>query len=292
MRGSKPVGRLLARLVMLGFLVACGESEGDDGGIVTGGAGGAHVPTGGVGAAGGAGGMSSGVGGAAGASVTSGAGGVAAAGAGGAGAAAGAGGWGEAAPPPASCGEAARAYTVTTSMIDASFVVAEADRSWGGGTPRTPIAVDPEDGTVYVGFTRSEGSARSVVIAAEGGAPADAITIADATIGGVAVTSDGVAALVFDPNASTDDRMWAAVARFGADGSESFNTDLFRSPNLEDEGTKGAPTPRDSATCRAAIRGRVLRPYAALGRRRAPPRRLPRAARPVGDSRSDQRLVR
>src|SRR5690606_20153997 len=29
------------------------------------------------------------------------------------------------------------------------------------------------------------------------------------------------------------------VQRFGAAGQQSFSTDLFRSPNLEDEGTKG-----------------------------------------------------
>ena len=149
---------------------------------------------------------------------------------------------GPAQPPPATCGDAARAYTVASSQLDASLVPEMPAQSWGGAGPRTPVAVDPETGKVYVGFTRAEGASRSVVIAAEGSAPADVITVADAVIGGVAVTSDGVAALLFDPNSDVDMRMWTAVARFGADGSETFRTDLFRSPNLDDEGTKGAPS--------------------------------------------------
>ncbi len=169
---------------------------------------------------------------------------------GGAGSSAGAGGAsgtaapdaGPAQPPPASCGEAARAYTVAATMLDASLVPDQPAQSWGGAVPRTPVAVDPESGLVHVGFTRAEGTSRSVVIAAENSAAADAITIADATIGGVAVTKDGVAALLFDPNTMVDARMWTAVARFSADGTQVFKTDLFRSPNLEDEGTKGAPS--------------------------------------------------
>jgi hypothetical protein len=80
------------------------------------------------------------------------------------------------------------------------------------------------------------------VLVPEGGAAADAITVADAAIGGIAVTSDGIAALLFDPNPEINSRMWVAIARFGPDGGEQFSTDLFRSPNLEDEGTKGAPS--------------------------------------------------
>ena len=225
-------------LSMTACLGACGGSDSTEN-DATGGVGGAGSPMAGVGGVG-AGGSAGAMGGAAGVSSTSGAGGGAAAGVGGAGASgAGAGG----APVlPASCAEAASAYTVTSTMIDASFVVAEEDRSWGGGAPRAPVAVDPGTGQVYVAFTRAEGETRSVVIAAENGMPADAIIIADAAVGGVAVTSDGVAALVFDPNSTVDERMWTAVARFTADGMESFSTELFHSPNLEDVGTKGAPS--------------------------------------------------
>jgi hypothetical protein len=170
-------------------------------------------------------------------------GGVAGAGgAGGAGPIAGAAGSaGAAGPPPASCGDAARAYTVVRASLDASFTPDAEDTSWGGSAPRVPVAVDAATSAVYVGFTQA-GATRSVVLAAAGGAPADAITIEGAAIGGIAATSDGLAALLFDPNPDTDARTWVSVARFGADGSERFATDLFRSPNLEDEGTKGAPT--------------------------------------------------
>jgi len=224
-------------------LAACGPDDAG-GGAPNGGAGG--EPTGGVGGATGGSGGSAGAAGASmagsGGSNVGGIGGAAGAAGGSTGGAGSGGAAGEPPEPPASCGDASRAYTVASTMLDASFVVAEADRFWGGGAPRTPVAVDPDSGEVFVAFTRAEGDARSVVIAAEGGAAADAISIPDAVIGGVAVTNDGVAALVFDPNSDVDMRMWAAVARFGADGMELFNTDLFRSPNLEDEGTKGAPS--------------------------------------------------
>jgi hypothetical protein len=228
-------------LAALCALAACGgESEpregatGGGGQAGTGGAAGASAGSGGLGASG-RGSAGSGVGTAG----TSGAGGAS-----GTGATAGtsAPDAGPTQPPPASCGDAARAYSVASSQLDASLVPEMPAQSWGGGSPRTPVAVDPATGKVYVGFTRAEGTSRSVVIAAEGSAPTDVITVADAVIGGVAVTSDGVAALLFDPNSDVDMRMWAAVARFGADGSETFRTDLFRSPNLDDEGTKGAPS--------------------------------------------------
>jgi hypothetical protein len=77
------------------------------------------------------------------------------------------------------------------------------------------------------------------VIAAVGGA---AITVPGAVNAGIAVTNDGLAVLLFDPNTTVDERTWAAVRRVRADGSEVFQTDLFRSPNLEDVGTKGAPS--------------------------------------------------
>jgi hypothetical protein len=67
------------------------------------------------------------------------------------------------------------------------------------------------------------------------------ITIPDAVLGGIAATSDGVAVLLFDP-ADVSERTWAQVRRFGRDGTERFATDLFRSPNLDDMGTRGEPS--------------------------------------------------
>lgn len=250
-RALAPRSASIALIALMALVAGCGDSADDGapgarGAPTTGGAGGnTLLPTAGTGGA-----SASGSGGATlGTAGTSGAGGASGAGtAGASGAGAGAAGDGAQAgsaattPPPASCGDAARAYTVTTSALDASLVPDTATQSWGAATPRTPVAIDEAAGLAYVAFTRLEGSSRSVVIAAEGSAPADVITIADAAIGGLAVTNDGVAALLFDPNPSTDDRTWVAVARFGADGTEAFKTDLFHSPNLDDEGTKGAPT--------------------------------------------------
>jgi hypothetical protein len=65
-----------------------------------------------------------------------------------------------------------------------------------------------------------------------------------ATVGGIAVTSDGFAVLAFDPNEEVDARMWVRGERvFPREGeTASVEFELFSSPNLEDEGTKGAPT--------------------------------------------------
>jgi hypothetical protein len=144
---------------------------------------------------------------------------------------------------PASCAAAADAYTVTSTMLDASFVVADETRSWGGGLPRTPVAVEPVSGEVFVGFTRADGDARAVVIAGES-ALEEPVVFDGSTVGGIAVTKDGFAALLFDPNEDVDARMWARVERVfpGSGATAAVSTDLFNSPNLDDEGTKGAPT--------------------------------------------------
>lgn len=139
---------------------------------------------------------------------------------------------------PASCAEAAGAYTVSASSLDASLVPKMASRSWAGNLLQAQVAVRADSNQVYVGFNSSD----SAVIAAEGGTPDTVFRVPGAVLGGVAVTNDGVGALLFDPNADTDMRVWAAVARFAEDRSMRFMTDLFRSPNLEDVGTKGAPT--------------------------------------------------
>jgi hypothetical protein len=76
-------------------------------------------------------------------------------------------------------------------------------------------------------------------VVAEVGGPS--FTIADSVVGGVAATASGAGALVFDPNETADERLWAKVVRAAADGSGLVETDLFRSPNLDDLDTKGAP---------------------------------------------------
>jgi hypothetical protein len=143
---------------------------------------------------------------------------------------------------PASCAEAADAYSVSATSLDASLVPKMASRSWAGNLLQAQVAVQPDTNLVYVGFNRTEGDSNTAVIAAEGSAPDAIFSAPGAVLGGVAATSDGVGALLFDPNPDTDMRVWAAVARFADDRSMRFMTDLFRSPNLEDEGTKGAPT--------------------------------------------------
>jgi hypothetical protein len=98
-----------------------------------------------------------------------------------------------------------------------------------GGSAELPVSVG-ENGTVYVGFTSGSDA---VVLGTDG----LVVNLPGANLGGVTATQDGVALLLFDP---VDD-MWAAAVRFTSAGQEVFATDLFRSPNLDDEGTKGEP---------------------------------------------------
>lgn len=140
--------------------------------------------------------------------------------------------------PPASCGEAAMPYEIVATPLDTALVPGAPPRSWAGEQARVPVTV-AADGTVYVGFTRAGGTGTEAVVVRADATAADAMVLADAALGGIAATSDGVGALLFDPNDDVNARVWTAVARLGADGSERFRTDLFRSPNLDDEGTKG-----------------------------------------------------
>jgi hypothetical protein len=80
-------------------------------------------------------------------------------------------------------------------------------------------------GEVYFGLNSEAGA----IVASTSGL---LVTTADATLGGVAATANGVAALYFG-------EMWAQVTRYDNSGQELFSSDLFRSPNLDDEGTKG-----------------------------------------------------
>src|SRR5690606_36534693 len=121
--------------------------------------------------------------------------------------------------------EAAAAYSVTTTPLDPSLVPS----SGGGGFNSASRAYLPVSGSstgeVYVGFNSEQGA----VVASAGGL---LITTSGASMGGVVGTADGVAALYFGST-------WAQVKRYDTAGQELFSTDLFRSPNLDDEGTKG-----------------------------------------------------
>ena len=240
---------LLTALLLLGF-GACGGDD-EPGPVAQGTAmnPGVDSGTGGGGKAGtpGTGGSTIG---SAGNSATPGTGGVAAPSTGGTtGAAAGsggmlAGGSGGSTVLPSTCAEVAAPYTVSATTLDASIVAASVGNFWGGaGEPatRAMVAVDPTTNKVYVGITQMDGSSFKAVIAAEGSAAAEAIAIPGAILGGLAVTNDGLGALIYDPNSAVDMRQWAAVKRLSFAGDEKFSTDMFRSSNLDDDMTKGNP---------------------------------------------------
>lgn len=143
---------------------------------------------------------------------------------------------------PASCSAAASPYTVSATTLDQSVVPVQVPNYWGGtGTPemRAMVAVDSMN-KVYAGVIEQNGSSYSTVIAAEGSTAANMITLPDAILGGLAVTSDGFGALLYDPK-TVDQRLWAQVKRLALDGTEKFSTDLFRSANLTDDMTRGNP---------------------------------------------------
>ena len=146
--------------------------------------------------------------------------------------------------------------------LDASLVPSLDTGGFGGGRTQLPVAVDAMTGRLYVGFTRKSPTTSANFIA-EDGAAASVVTVPDAIDGGIAVTSNGVAMLLFNPAPKEDDRKWAAVARFGSDGKATFTTDLFRSANLTDDGTKGAPsTSRLAYIARDRSGARLLRSHA------------------------------
>ncbi|HEX9619683.1 MAG TPA: hypothetical protein VF989_06095 [Polyangiaceae bacterium] len=141
---------------------------------------------------------------------------------------------------PSTCAEAAGPYAMSSVMLDASIVPAPTASGFGSDLfTQLPVAVDPSNNRVYVGLTQAAGDSFDAVIAGDDGSVA---SVPGASNGGIAITSDGLGVLLFDPNPTVDDRVWASVARVGFDGSVAFNVDLFRSPNLEDVGTKGAPS--------------------------------------------------
>jgi hypothetical protein len=140
------------------------------------------------------------------------------------------------------CDQAAGAYALSTVSLDASLTPHVVTRGFGANLfAQAPVAVDPNTGTAYVGFTLDAGGGNlsSVIVPATDGAATPTVTVVGAVLGGIAVTNDGFAALVFDPNDTVDDRTWAAVQRFDGSGNAMFDTELFHSANLTDEGTKG-----------------------------------------------------
>jgi hypothetical protein len=229
--------------------LACGsddappQTSGENGGTAGTGGGAAGTSGGSGGSAGtglatGAGGSAAGSGGASGSSGSAGnGGGGAAGGSAGASSAGTAGSSGGTGPVTVTCGEAAAAYTVSITPFATSLVPYSASSSWGSSlAAQRPASVHGE--RLYVGFTTESGDSRSAVAVGEDGST---LTVPDAVLGGIAATSDGAAMLLFDPNTNVDERTWAAVVRLRADGTQTYLTDLFRSPNLEDVDTKGAP---------------------------------------------------
>jgi hypothetical protein len=88
-------------------------------------------------------------------------------------------------------------------------------------TQRAPLGHAAPDGRTYVGTSVEEGGGLSAKIVQPGSD--SVITIADAVLGSIAATNDGVAALLYDP-ASTDARAWMSVQRFDATGAARFAT--------------------------------------------------------------------
>lgn len=229
--------------------VACGsgdappQTSGENGGAggtagVAAGTSGGSGGSAGTGLATGAGGSAAGSGGASGSSGSAGnGGGGAAGGSAGASSAGTAGSSGGTGPVTATCGEAAAAYALSATPFATSLVPYSASSSWGSSlAAQRPVGVHAD--RLYVGFTSESGDSRSAVAVGEDGST---LTVPDAVLGGIAATSDGAAMLLFDPNTNVDERTWAAVVRLQADGTQTYLTDLFRSPNLEDVDTKGAP---------------------------------------------------
>lgn len=140
-------------------------------------------------------------------------------------------------PVEVSCSEAAAAYALSVAPFATNLIPYSASSSWGSSlAAQRPVSVHED--RLYVGFTADSGESLSAVAVGEDGTT---LTVPDAVLGGIATTSDGAAMLLFDPNTSVDERTWAAVARLQADGTRTYLTDLFRSANLEDVDTKGAP---------------------------------------------------
>lgn len=138
---------------------------------------------------------------------------------------------------PETCSDAAADYTLSATDVQ-GVTASEPSNNWrSSGSAKVPVAV-ATDGTVYVAFAQDGQENTSVVVATASGPVA---TIDDADIGGLTATADGFAVLYFDPDPDTDERRWVAVSRFSSGGQDDFSTELFNSPNLDDEGAKGEP---------------------------------------------------
>jgi hypothetical protein len=143
-------------------------------------------------------------------------------------------------PPPESCGEASRPYALSAAPLAGALAPYVATSGWGANLFTQMPAVVTREGAVVVGFSHQHEGSISVTIVSDPPSLLAPITIPDAVLGGLAVTSDGVGVLLFEPTL-VGQRRWAQVRRFDWEGNEQFATDLFRSPNLDDEGTRGEP---------------------------------------------------
>jgi len=138
------------------------------------------------------------------------------------------------APGPSDCSAAVAPYTITTTELDAAFVPAIDRFWWGGEVPNLPLVVDAEN-QLYVGLTGELGATLVAV-----GETEPRVTVPGARLGGLTVTADGFALLLHDGSiVEEEDRLWSSVRRVDTSGVTRFETEFFRSSNLDDVGTKG-----------------------------------------------------
>ncbi len=135
---------------------------------------------------------------------------------------------------PSDCSAAVAPYTITVTELDAAFVPAIDRFWWGGEVPNLPLVVDAQN-QLFVGLTGELGATLVAV-----GETAPRVTVPGARLGGLAVTSDGFALLLHDGSiVEEEERLWSSVRRVDTSGVTQFETEFFRSSNLEDVGTKG-----------------------------------------------------
>lgn len=142
---------------------------------------------------------------------------------------------------PGSCSAAQAPYQLSVVKLDGAIGPITSSDGWGAPRAALPVAVDPSNSKLYVGFTRQTANTLSANIVAEDGTLDSVITVPEAAGGSIAVTADGFGLMLFDP-ADESSRLWAGVARVSREGTVKYRTDLFRSANLEDAGTKGEPS--------------------------------------------------
>ena len=139
---------------------------------------------------------------------------------------------------PTDCSSAVAPYEVSVTPVSGSPVPVIDGFHWGGEYTNLPVAIGP-DGVAYVGLSFDDGGTLHTGVVAETGG-GTIVDVSGARIGAFTTTSDGFGLLLFEP-VEVDQRRWASVGRYGTNGQELFNVDLFRSANLDDLETRGEP---------------------------------------------------